>query len=151
MARRFWVSIALATLQSLSGCARIFGPEAMPVASASGVVTEGRHRVGGGWIEFFPVEGTIGKRRSARLNADGSFHATGVPVGVNQVRIVNARIESPVVARLMSDFASPIRRIISRDDRQVISIDLLEETVRFQASLSSRTGARGPAATKGTP
>jgi hypothetical protein len=123
----------------------------MPVATVKGVVTEGRRQVGGGWIEFVPVDGTIGNRRSARLNADGTFEATGVPVGVDLVRIVNARVESPVIARVVSDFASPIRRVVSGEDHQSISIDLLEETVRFQASLSSRTGAPGSAAAQGQP
>ncbi|HKI20908.1 MAG TPA: hypothetical protein VKA15_23655, partial [Isosphaeraceae bacterium] len=65
------------------------------MTTVRGVVTEGRRPVGGGWIEFVPVDGTIGKLRSARLNADGSFEAKGVAVGVNLVRIVSARIESP--------------------------------------------------------
>jgi hypothetical protein len=122
----------------------------MPVARVKGTVTEGRRTVGGGWIEFIPVDGTIGKLRSARLNADGSFEATRVAVGVNAVRIVNARIESPVIAQKVGVFATPIRRVVSEGGHD-ISIDVLEETVRAQASLSTMTKARGSAARKGTP
>jgi hypothetical protein len=121
----------------------------MPVARVKGVVKEGRQAVGGGWIEFIPVDGTIGKLRSARLNADGSFEATRVAVGVNAVRIVNARIESPVIAQVVGAFTTPIRRVVSKDGREIF-IDLLEETVQFQASLSTLTKARGSAAVKGT-
>jgi hypothetical protein len=145
-----WAS-SIALVLGVSGCAGVFRPEEMPVASVEGVVTEGRRPVGGGWIEFIPAAGTIGKLRSARLDADGSFKTTGVAVGVNIIRIANARIESPVVARVVGEFASPIRRTVSSSDRRSISIDVLDETLRFQASLSPRSGARGPAAAKGTP
>jgi hypothetical protein len=128
------------------GCARALGPEPMPVTAVRGVVTEGRRPVGGGWIEFIPVDGTIGKLRSARLNADGSFEAQGVALGVNLIRIVNARIESRAIARLAGSFASPIRRVASKQDRRPLAIDLLDETVRFEASLSARAGAGRPAA-----
>ena len=58
---------------TVTGCGKVLGPERMPVASVSGVVREGRRPVGGGWIEFIPVDGTIGNQRSARLHADGSY------------------------------------------------------------------------------
>ncbi len=142
-----WMSV-LAIAPGVSGCAKVLGPERMPVTALSGVVTEGRRPVGGGWIEFIPVDGTIGKLRSARLNADGSFEAKGVAVGVNLIRIVSAPIESPAIARLVGSFASPIRRVASEEDRQPLAIDLLDETMRFQASLSARTGAGRPAAAR---
>jgi hypothetical protein len=148
--RLAWASLPI-ILSGLAGCGRVLGPEAMPVAAVRGVVTEGNRRVGGGWIEFIPVDATIGKLRSARLNADGTFEATRVAVGVNLVRVVHARIESPVVAQVVGAFSSPIRRKVSPDDHQTFSIDLLEETLRFQASLSTRTGGRGTGAAKGAP
>jgi hypothetical protein len=148
-----WLAWAflLAIISGLVGCGHVLGPEAMPVATVTGVVTEGTRRVGGGWIEFVPVDGTIGKLRSARLKSDGTFEATRVAVGVNLVRFVNARIESPVVARVVGGFSSPIRRTVSRDDHQAISIDLLEEILRFQASLPTRTTPGGAGAEKGAP
>jgi len=142
-----WMSV-LSIVPGVSGCARVRGPERMPVAAVSGVVTEGRRPVAGGWIEFIPVDGTIGKLRSARLNADGSFEAKGVAVGVNLVRIVSARIGSPAIAQLVGSFGSPIRRVVSEEDRQPLAIDLLDETMRFRASLSSRPGAGRPAAAR---
>jgi len=123
----------------------------MPVTTVTGVVTEGRNRVGGGWIEFIPVDGTVGKLRSASLKPDGSFEATGVAVGVNLVRIVGARIESPAIAGLVGRFGSPIRRVVSAVDHQPLAIDLIDEAVRFQAFLSSRSGVGGTGAAKGAP
>jgi hypothetical protein len=144
-------SCLLWTLAFFLGCGAVIGPESMPVASVKGVVTEGQRPVGGGWIEFIPVGGTVGKLRSARLAANGTFDAMGVAVGVNLVRVVHASIESPAIARVVSDFASPIRRVVSREGGQFLTIDLLEETVRFQASLSSEKEGRIPAAVKGRP
>ncbi|MGO9465788.1 MAG: hypothetical protein ACLQIB_48125 [Isosphaeraceae bacterium] len=138
----------LANAIGSAGCAKVVGPERMPVTALSGVVTEGRRPVGGGWIEFIPVDGTIGTLRSARLNTDGSFQAKGVAVGVNLVRIVSAPIESPAIARFVGSFASPIRRVASLLDRQPLAIDLLDETIQFQASLSARTGDARPAAAR---
>jgi hypothetical protein len=142
-----WISV-ISIAPGVWGCARVFGPERMPVTTVRGSVREGRRPVAGGWIEFIPVDGTIGKFRSAQLNADGLFEAKGVAIGVNLVRIVNARIESPVIARLVGKFASPIRRVVSQEDQQPIEIDLLEEAVQFQASLSAQTGAPGRAAAR---
>src|SRR5947209_4945853 len=68
------------------GCSEELGPVPMPVARVHGVVTEGHRPVAGGWIEFMPVDGTVGNLRSARLEPDGSFAADRVAVGVNAIR-----------------------------------------------------------------
>src|SRR5207253_905083 len=73
----------------VTGCSEELGPVPMRVSRVRGVVREGSRPVSGGWIEFFPVDGTIGNLRSARLRADGSFDADGVAVGVNLIRLVN--------------------------------------------------------------
>jgi hypothetical protein len=146
------IGMAVLTIApGLEGCSRVLGPERMPVVAVTGVVTEGRRSVGGGWIEFIPVDGTVGKLRSASLNPDGSFQATGVAVGMNLVRIVGSNIESPAIARLFGTFWSPIRREISDVDPRPLAIDLLDEAVRFQATSSLRQATGGPAAHKGAP
>jgi hypothetical protein len=117
-----------------AGCAQELGPVPMPVTRVQGVVREGRRPVSGGWVEFFPVGGTVGNLRSARLYPDGSFEADRVAVGENLIRLVNARIDSPAASRLFSSFSSPIRREISERSGEPITVDLLEEWVRFERS-----------------
>jgi hypothetical protein len=125
-------AIILAVLGS--GCGEELGPERMPVTHVSGVVVEGGNPVGGGWIEFIPVEGTVGNFRSARLCPDGSFEADQVAVGENALRLVNAPIKTPGWARLFGAFTTPIRRIIPRQPRQPLKIDLVEELILYQKS-----------------
>jgi hypothetical protein len=123
----------------LTGCAEELGPVPMRVARVRGVVREGSRPVSGGWIEFFPVDGTIGNLRSARLRADGSFDADGVAVGKNLIRLVNAKMESPLAYRFRS-FASPIRRQIPQPGGEPITVDLFEETLRVQTTRSRGRG-----------
>jgi hypothetical protein len=120
----------------LAGCTQELGPVPMRLTRVQGVVREGKRPVSGGWIEFFPVEGTIGNLRSARLRPDGFFDVDRVPVGPNLIRLVNARIESPGAARLFSAYSSPIRRQIPEQPGEPISVDLVEELIRFQTSRS---------------
>ena len=63
------------------GCSEELGPEHMPVARVKGFVKEGVRPVSEGWIEFIPVDGTVGNLCSARLHADGSFEAEHVRGG----------------------------------------------------------------------
>jgi hypothetical protein len=127
----------------LTGCAEELGPVPMRVAHVRGVVREGKRPVSGGWIEFFPVSGTVGNLRSARLRADGSFEADGVAVGENLIRLVNAQIESPLAYRFRS-FASPIRRTIPEHDTAPITVDLFEETMRVQRAPRRAAGGDQP-------
>jgi hypothetical protein len=105
-----------------------------------GVVREGRRPVARGWIEFFPVDGTIGKLRSARLRSDGSFEAEQVAVGVNLIRLVNAPFESPGAVGLFDQYSSPIRRRIPERSGQPLAIDLVEEMIQFLKARSRDTG-----------
>lgn len=127
----------------LTGCAEELGPVPMPVARVRGVVREGSRPVSGGWIEFFPVGGTIGNLRSARLRANGSFDADGVAVGENLIRLVNAKMESPLAYRFRS-FASPIRRKIPEPGGAPITVDLFEETMRVQRAPARAAGGDKP-------
>jgi hypothetical protein len=144
-------AVSITLVASASGCTdSIRGPEPMPVASVRGVVTEGGRPVGGGWIEFVPVEGTIGNLRTARLRADGSFSTDGVPVGVNLVRVVHARVENPAIAQFFSASFSPIRRVVPAREGSPLAIELLEECVRYE-SLYARIRARQRHAREGVP
>ncbi len=116
----------------LCGCTEELGPVAMPVTTVQGVVTEGILPVSGGWIEFTPVEGTIGRLRSARLGNDGRFVAEGVAVGINQVRLVNARVDGRPYRGVFSMSYSTIRREARPDDPNPIAVDLVIEQAKFQ-------------------
>src|SRR5213082_863800 len=96
-----------------AGCSEELGPVPLRVARVQGVVREGGRPVSGGWIEFFPVDGTVGNLRSARLHPDGSFEVDRVAVGTNLIRLVNAPIGLPELSRLFSSYHSPIRRVIT--------------------------------------
>jgi hypothetical protein len=144
-ARALRCALLIAAALLPAGCAEELGPVPMPVARVHGVLTEGHRAISGGWIEFIPVDGTVGNLRSARLEPDGSFDADGVAVGVNAIRLVDAPIESPAHGRLFSTYASPIRRAISADPSQTFHIDLVEEAIRAREKRS-----RGPAGTSAT-
>jgi len=132
------------------GCGEELGPERFPTTRVAGTVVEGGNAVAGGWIEFIPIEGTIGKIRSARIGTDGSFQADRVAVGENAIRLVNAPIQLRGGARLFGQFSTPILRVIPPRPEGPLEIDLLEEAVRYQATRSRRaensTRESGPGA-----
>ena len=129
------LSIALAPLAfGSSGCSEELGPEQMPVTRVKGVVRQGQSPVSGGWIEFMPVEGTVGKLRSARLRNDGSFETERVPVGLNLIRLANAPLGSRSAERLFGSYRSPIRRTIPAESTLPLVIDVRDEAIRFNSS-----------------
>src|SRR4051794_35680471 len=96
-ARRFlWVGVAafvtiglgyMASRAGLGYGARAFskvdfGPETLGgVTRVRGQVTYFGRAAGSGWVEFIPIDGTVGLLRSGPLDRDGAFHADRVPVG----------------------------------------------------------------------
>jgi len=131
------------------GCSEELGPERFPTTRVTGVVVEGGRPVGGGWIEFIPTEGTVGNIRSARIGKDGSFQTDRVAIGENVIRLVNAPITVPGGARLFGQFASPVRRRIPQVPAGPLTIDLLDEAVRYQAT-RARPGAAQSATNSGS-
>jgi hypothetical protein len=115
------------------GCGSALGPERFRTVKVSGRIVEGREPVNGGWIEFIPVDGTLGNQRSARIQADGKFEADKVAVGENALRLVNAHVRLPGGAQLFGAFTTPVRRVISENQAAPLEIDLIEEAVRYQA------------------
>ncbi len=112
-----------------AGCGEEVGPERMRTTRVSGVVRVGDRPVGGGWIEFIPIDGTVGNMRTAPLEPDGSFVATRVAVGTNIVGLAHAPIALPG-GRLFETFHSPIRRDIPAGPSTHLSLDLLAEFFR---------------------
>jgi hypothetical protein len=109
-----------------------------PTAEVSGVVREADRPVAGGWIEFLPIEGTVGNLRSARIAADGSFRAERVAVGLNALRLVNAPIQMPQGRALFGQYTTPVRRVIPPVPEGPIRIELVDEALRFQAGRPRR-------------
>jgi hypothetical protein len=123
------VSVAL----GISGCSEELGPESMPVTRVNGSVTEGGRPLSRGWVEFFPVDGTVGNLRSAQIRSDGSFETDGVAIGQNLIRLVNAGIRKDF--GIFGTFHSPIRRIVPAQPGEPLRIELVDEAIRFQSSL----------------
>jgi hypothetical protein len=128
-----WFALACLAL-ALQGCSEELGPEQMDVTRVHGVVKRGHSPVSAGWIEFFPVEGTVGKLRSARIRRDGSFEAEHVPVGLNLIRLANAPLGSVGAEQLFGSYRSTIRRTVSAKSTQPLVIDVREEAVLFTNS-----------------
>ena len=131
-------------LIGLGGCSEELGPEKMVVTRVNGFVREGRTPVASGWIEFYPIEGTVGNLCSARLHADGSFVAEHVAVGTNLVRLANCSISAEGARRVFGAYTSPIRRTIAADSHEPVIIDVVDEAIRLRGALSSGTTADSP-------
>src|SRR5215212_6208285 len=93
--RYLWVALAGLSWLGL-GCGEELGPEPMPTARVAGRVRIGDRPVRGGWVEFMPVEGTVGRLRSAPLGPDGRFADDRVAVGTNAIRLVAPRSDVPL-------------------------------------------------------
>jgi hypothetical protein len=132
MDRRGFLSVILL---SVSGCSQEIGPEPMRGAPLSGRVILRGGPLSGGWLEFLPVEGTVGRLRSARIGPDGTFRADGVAEGTVAIRVVGAA--------LPPEYATPfgqiylIRREVPPGGSADLVIDLDEE---YRAMALDRPG-----------
>jgi len=138
--RPYWnVPRAALCVALLAGCREELGPVKYPTTRVTGQVREGGRPVAGGWIEFFPVDGTVGDLRSAPIAADGRFEASGVAVGRNAIDVVHAPIRWPEVRRLLSRQGKPIRRNLPPGTATTLTIDLLEEAIRLEKETNPET------------
>jgi hypothetical protein len=143
--RVLW-SLPLALSFLIAGCSEELGPVPIHVVTVHGSVRESGRPITRGWIEFFPVDGTVGNLRSARLAPDGSFTVDGVAVGRNLVRLVNIRSASKAIEQIFGRMDSPIRRVIVKNSNAPVEIDLYDEALRYQQS-QERSPARQSAKT----
>lgn len=116
-----------------AGCGEELGPAAWPATRVTGLVREGRRPVGGGWIEFYPVDGTVGNLRVGPIGPDGRFDVDGVAVGRNMIGLAQAPIQGPYRYRFRS-FQSQLRRAISEDRATRLDIDLLDEAAALPSA-----------------
>lgn len=129
-----------------SGCREEWDPERRPTTTVRGAVLVGKAPIGGGWIQFHPVEGTVGDLRIAPIRPDGSFQVDRIPVG----RVLVGLDQIPVGAiptsagrfdaRGFGSLRSPIRRTIPARGGIDLRIDLIDEAAR--AGKATRSGRR---------
>jgi hypothetical protein len=135
--------LAVSILLAL-GCREELGPEPMPTARVTGKVHIRATPVGGGWIEFYPTEGTVGKVRSAPLRPDGTFEADRVSVGRNAIQIANPSTPLFDFPRGASPFerVAVIRRDITTAPETTIDIDLQDEFLLLLRDSAARSRPR---------
>ena len=151
--RKLSVACASILCAFASGCSEELGPERFLTTTVNGRLVSLGKPVGPCWIEFIPADGTTGNLRTARVTADGSFHADKVPVGRVAIALARIPIESIpttsglVPTRIFHFTGTPIRRTIPEISAGPIEIDLGVEAYRFsqeQAALRKvREGAGG--------
>lgn len=115
------IGLALFALGAV-GCADELGPVPFPTASVSGKVVSAGSPVGGGWLEFLPVEGTIGNFRSAPLGRDGSFSMDRAPVGRVAARLVHPP-GNVLIPGAVRSFGSPVRFEVPESGASGVVID----------------------------
>lgn len=128
--RGMLASAAFAGCLAFSGCAEELGPEAIPHTTAGGVVLLSGGPVDGGWIELQPVDGTLGDITSSRLRPDGTFHFDRA-VGEVSVRLIDAPVGSTGAGWIFRN-NSPIRRVTSSPPGPPMTIEVVEELMRYQ-------------------
>jgi hypothetical protein len=122
------------TLIASSGCRDVFGPERFRTAPGTGRVLLAGRPVSGGWLEFVPVEGTVGLLRSAEIAPDGTFQADRLPVGTVGIRLIGSQVLAtgdPRVDRFVRELRQmyAITRTIPPAGAE-LTIDLAEEATR---------------------
>jgi hypothetical protein len=105
----------------VSGCFEAWHGPAREEMVVEGVVRMGEVPIQGGWVEFNPMDGAVGRVRSAPIGPDGRFRATGMARGYHAVRIVYPPAFPPV-NRLFQSFRTPIR--LNLDGKAPLEIDL---------------------------
>jgi hypothetical protein len=136
--RGLLASAALAGGLAFPGCAEELGPEAIPHTRAEGVVLLSGRPVERGWVEFQPVDGTLGDITSTRLRPDGSFRFDRVPVGEVSVRLVDVPLGSTGAYWIFRN-NSPIRRSTQSPPGPSMTIEIVEELMRYR---QAREGSR---------
>jgi len=82
------LSGALALFALLAaGCDAELRKPAPPTRPVSGRITLSGQPLSWGWLELYPLPGTVGGLTSLVIRPDGSFTGPAVPVGRHQIRL----------------------------------------------------------------
>jgi hypothetical protein len=137
--RPYWSAGLVVLSATLAGCREELGPVPLATTRVRGVIREGGRPVTGGWVEFAPVDGTVGNLRVAPIAGDGQFDASQVAVGSNAIAVVHAPIRTNEVRWLLGARGKPIRRVIAPGPSTTLTIDLLAEAYRQGREESDKT------------
>ena len=97
--------------------------------------------VGSGWLEFVPIEGTVGNLRSASLRQDGTFHVDRVPIGKVAIVLTLPEFERRTIQvgdRRLGRFLAEahqsgfIKRVIPDERETRLNLDLEVEQSVFE-------------------
>lgn len=80
--------------------------ERPPTIAVGGRVRVGAVPIEGGWIEFWPVDGTVGDLKSSPIAADGTFALAGLTPGRRLVSLVRPRVGEAL--------PDPLRAVVGR-------------------------------------
>ncbi len=115
----------------LGGCGEELGSTKMPTAPVRGQVRIGSTPLTRGFVEFRPVDGTVGRLRWARIGPDGRFATDGVAVGTVGLRFVGAGLPTQLVRNFGQSYL--IRREVAQLSPTVMTIDLQAEQFLINA------------------
>ncbi len=117
-----------------TGCAEEWGPDWIPGAEVSGRIHRSGQPLTQGWLEFLPVDGTIGQLRSVPINPDGTFLTNGVAPGSVAIRVVGADLSGSEYSLFSQIYV--IRREVRDAQANKLDIDLEQERQRVASELS---------------
>ncbi len=126
---------AFLVLVLAAGCSGMLGRTSRSVTSVRGKLHVSGQALHPGWVEFWPVEGTVGNMRAAKLAADGTFAATRVPVGrvlvrfVPSAKVATGDLRLDRLAASCMGFDSPVR-IMVPDRPDWLDIDIGNQEIR---------------------
>jgi hypothetical protein len=118
----------------------VLGPEHLPATTLTGRVLLRGQPLSGGWLEFLPAGGTLGRLRSAEIGPEGQFRAERVPIGRVAIRLVGSPVERTGDPKIDA-FTAEIRRGHAlaweiRANGPPVEIDLAVEAARTRRESS---------------
>ena len=135
------IPVPLALFILATGCGKVLGPESFKTTRVTGTIHAGTKTYDNGWIEFVPIEGTVGVMRSGRIHPGGTFEVDRVALGTNSVGIFGANF-SREYNSVFNTLSTPIRRKITDSSTTPLDIDLMVERARYQNLRADAAAAR---------
>ena len=151
--------VALALVAGLTaGCAAELGPERFETTTVRGIIVVGGRPVGGGFIDFQPVDGTKGNLRVGPIAPDGTFRLDRVAVGTVAIGLSRLpvgpipSVNGPVDPRRFQ-INHPRRIAVSRsippeNPTRIPPIDLINEAARVARQPAGRRKKRSRGGSK---
>lgn len=106
------------------GCREELGRFQPPSARLQGRIAFRGEPIGGGWVEFHPIDGALGDIRCAPLDLDGRFETDRVALGRNAIRVAHPKLV-PRSLRAIGRIPVTVRTI--KGPRSTVEIDLARD------------------------